>query len=108
MEGSDEDRTAEGPDPLPFVDGPVSPAFRRQVVTLEPGEALAYVEADWRGALVVVERGDLELECRAGGRRRFGSRDVLWLDGLGLARLRNPGHDLTVLVAVRRRDPPPP
>jgi hypothetical protein len=43
VKGSDEDGIAEGLDPLPFVDGPLSRAFRRRLVTLEPGEAMAYV-----------------------------------------------------------------
>jgi hypothetical protein len=57
----------------------------------------------WRGALVVVERGELELECLDGRRERFGRGDVLCLTGVRLRALRNPGHRAVLLVAVSRR-----
>jgi hypothetical protein len=55
------------------------------VVALAPGRARVSDEADWRDALVVVARGDVELECRGGSRQRFGRGDVLWLVGRGFA-----------------------
>ncbi len=90
---------------LPFIRGPLAATFERRVVVVAPGQALPYREAEWRGALVVVEVGQIELECRVGGLRRFGSGDILWMDGLALRWLRNPGRDSTVLVAVSRRAP---
>lgn len=78
--------------------------FRRREVVLPGGGRLAYVEAHWRSALVVVERGAIELHCRRGGVRRFGTGALLVFDGLGLRALRNPGTEPMVLVAHFRRD----
>jgi hypothetical protein len=85
-----------------------SPTFRCRRVTLEPGHEVDYVPADWRRALVVVRRGEIEVETRAGARCRFLRGDMFWFDGLDIARLRNPGHAPAVVVAVRRRWVPRP
>jgi hypothetical protein len=97
--------------PLPFLVERLTQRFSRRVVTLGPGSSVPYVEQEWRGAVVVVERGDVEFECQRGGLRRFGPGDVLWMDGLGLRHITNPGEEPTKLVAVSRRvdaDPDPP
>lgn len=88
---------------ITFLGRPLGPSFRARVVTVAPGGSRPYDEAEWRDALVVVECGEIELECGAGGRRRFGSGEVLWLAGLGLRALHNPGTETAVLVAVSRR-----
>jgi quercetin dioxygenase-like cupin family protein len=77
-----------------------SPTFRWRRVTLEPGHEIDYVAADWRRALVVVRRGEIEVETRAGACGRFVRGDMLWFDGLDLARVRNPGQAPAVLLAV--------
>lgn len=89
-------------DGLPFVDGPVPSSFERRVVEIGPGRSRTFDAADWRDALVVVERGRLDLECTAGGRRSFGTGSVLCLVGLPLRALHNPDSAPTVLVAVSR------
>ena len=68
-----------------------------------PGESRPSGDADWRDALVIVERGDVELECAAGGRRRFSGGAVLWLEGIDLRVLHNVGDGPVVLLAVSRR-----
>jgi hypothetical protein len=68
-----------------------------------PGRARDYDEADWRDALVVVVRGEIELEARAGGRERFARGAVLSLAGLPLRALHNQGAEPAELLAVRRR-----
>jgi hypothetical protein len=73
------------------------------VVALAPGHTWAYDAAEWRGALVVIEHGQIELECLDGSRYRFGRGDSLWLDRLPLRALHNRGHTPAVLVAVSRR-----
>ncbi|MGH2970359.1 MAG: hypothetical protein ACRDK0_15055, partial [Solirubrobacteraceae bacterium] len=93
---------APGGDRLSFLDGPLPPAFDRREVAVAPGRARAYDEAEWSDALVVVERGEIELECMAGGRRRFACGDVLWLSGLPLRALHNLGREPALLVAVTR------
>ncbi|MGH9117540.1 MAG: hypothetical protein ACRD0A_06580, partial [Acidimicrobiales bacterium] len=72
-------------------------------MTIGPGRVLTYEDADWRGAIVVVVEGEVELEGRAGARRRFPRGAVVWTDGLDLRALSNPGRVATVLVAISRR-----
>src|SRR5438067_8903185 len=81
---------------------PLPPSFRRMVTVLAPGGERLYDEADWRDALVVVRRGEIDLECLAGGRRTFREGDVLVLAGLSLRALHNRGTEPAVLVAVSR------
>ena len=73
------------------------------MVTVAPGGERAYDEAEWRDALVIVEWGEIELECLGGSRHRFRCGDVLWLMGLPLRVLRNRGPAPAVLRAVSRR-----
>lgn len=70
---------------------------------LAPGERRIYEDAEWRGALVVVERGVIELECVGGDRWRFEEGDVLYLGGLPLRALHNAGNRQAVLSALSRR-----
>ena len=81
---------------------PLPPRFERWRVAIEPGAERATSAAEWRGALVLVDHGTLEVECRAGGRRRFGRGALLALGCLPVITLRNPGQVPTVVVAVRR------
>ncbi|WP_433272897.1 hypothetical protein ACQPZA_20785 [Pseudonocardia xinjiangensis] len=92
-------------EPLSFLARPPGPGFRTTVVTLESGTTRAFDEAEWSDALVVVESGEVDLECGAGGRRRFRSGAVLCLTGLGLRALHSVGAEPAVLVAVARRHP---
>jgi hypothetical protein len=88
---------------LTFLDRTLPASFELRLVELEPGHQRAYDAEEWRGALVVVERGEIELECVRGGTRRFSSGAVLWLFGLPLRTLHNRGSEQTVLSAVSRR-----
>jgi quercetin dioxygenase-like cupin family protein len=74
----------------------------RTVVVASDGERV-FDDAEWRDALVVVERGQIELECLGDTRWRFERGDVLWLMGLSVRTIRNVGHGPAVLVAVSRR-----
>jgi hypothetical protein len=88
--------------PLPFA-RPLPPAFRRRTVTLDPGDSRPFHPDEWADSIVGVQRGTLELECHDGTRRRFGAGCVLWLTGLPLRALHNPGPEPVFLVAVCRR-----
>jgi len=92
-----------GGDQVSFLERPLPPAFELRAVAVAPGCERAYQEAEWRDSLVVVERGEIELQCRHGYRRRFGRGDVLWLVGLPLRTLHNRGHEPALVVAVSRR-----
>ncbi|WP_219412551.1 hypothetical protein [Pseudonocardia nigra] len=88
---------------LSFLGRKLGSSFVTRVVTIAPADSRPYVESEWRDALVVVECGEVDLECRAGGHRRFGRGAVLSLTGLGLRALHNTGLEPVVLVAVSRR-----
>ena len=81
----------------------MSVAFTRRELVLDPGARRAYDETEWHDALVVVKRGELDVECRAGARMRFVAGDMLWLTGLPLRALTNEGLEPVVLVSVSRR-----
>lgn len=76
--------------------------FLTTELLLLPGAAHAYEPDDWRDALVLVKTGSIELETRSGVRRTFVAGDVLWLAGVPLRLLRNPGPHPAVLEASRR------
>lgn len=80
-----------------------SPGFERGELVLAPGAERVFVVAEWVGALVVVTAGVLELVCAAGVRRRFGAGAMLWLAGLPVESVRNPGDEPVVLLVLARR-----
>ena len=92
-----------GGERLSLLDRRLPPPFRLWTVAVPPGRRLPFDEAEWRDSLVVVEHGEIELECLDGSRERFGRGDVLCLVGVPLRALRNPGRDAVLLVAVSRR-----
>jgi hypothetical protein len=93
-------------DRLSLLGRPLPPVFEVHTVAVAPGRERAYDDADWRDALVVVERGEIELDCRGGASRCYARGEVLWLSGLPVRALRNRGGEHALLVAVRRRAPP--
>jgi hypothetical protein len=86
-----------------MLGGRLPPAFERRVVTIPAGCERAFDEREWRDAIVVVERGGVELECSGGSCHQFRRGDVLWLSGLPLSALRNPGREPAWLAAISRR-----
>jgi hypothetical protein len=95
----------EPADRLSLLDRPLPPEFDLRLVAVAPGRVRPYSEADWRDALVVLHRGEIELECPGGRRKSFQRGDVLWLAGLPLRVLRNRGPEPALLIAVSRRRP---
>lgn len=89
--------------PLDLLLRPDLRRFATRTVRLAPGETLPFQPACWHDALVVVERGDLELICRDGDRHRFRHGAVLCLDGLPVTLLQNPGPVGAVVIAVCRK-----
>jgi len=78
-------------------------AFVVRAVAVAPGCERAYVEEEWRDAIVVVKRGEIELEWLDGTCHRFGRGDLLWLTGLPVRALHNRGSRPALLVGVSRR-----
>lgn len=77
-------------------------SFAARTVTVAPGDSRPHDEDEWQGTLVVVESGEIELRCRAGGRRRFAAGAVLWFTGLNLASVHNPGDEPAVFRGISR------
>jgi hypothetical protein len=77
--------------------------FEVRAVSVEPGVDRIYNEAEWEDALVVVARGELELQAMDGDVRCFGRGAILCLVGLPLRALRSRGTEPALLVAVSRR-----
>lgn len=77
--------------------------FERREVIVAPDRERLYDRDEWRDAIVVIERGQIELEDAAGDRHRFVRGDILSLVGVPLRRLRNRGPDPAVLIAISRR-----
>lgn len=68
-----------------------------------PAQAEHATDPDqWSGALVLIERGALDVECMAGGSRRFAAGDMLAFDWLPIRLLRNRGDEECRLLAIRR------
>jgi hypothetical protein len=86
-----------------FVGRRLPEGFVCREVAIEGRSERRYDEDEWAGAVVVVEEGELELECRGGSRSRFASGSVLFFQSLGLLTLRNPGDAPLLLTAVTRR-----
>jgi hypothetical protein len=49
-----------------LLGGPLPRASQRRVVVVTPGAELPYDESEWHDAIVVLERGDIELACTEG------------------------------------------
>jgi hypothetical protein len=84
---------------------PLPAGFSRRVLRVAPGRELD-LAISAPDAIVVVEEGEVELECRSGTRRRFGRGSVITLARLPVAHVRNVGPGPLVLVAVSRASLP--
>ena len=80
-----------------------SPTFVRRLVMVPPQQPLLYDPADWRDAIVIVNRGKLEIECLGGTRQHFGPGAVICLEDVPLRAIRSAGEEPVVLVAISRR-----
>ena len=91
------------PERLTFLGRLLPSGFEMRVVVVDPGDTRAYQKSDWRDALVVVERGAIQLVASGGSHRGFTTGDVLCLVGLSIRALHNRGPEPAVLVAVSRK-----
>jgi hypothetical protein len=81
---------------------PLPAGFSRHVLRFEPGREVDLEPDRVPDAIVVVEQGELEIECQKGARRRFGCGAMIPLARLPVAHLRSVGASPLVLVAVSR------
>jgi hypothetical protein len=79
---------------------PPPEGFTRRVFRVGPGLALDMDCLRQPHAIVVVEQGVLEIECRGGTSRSFGRGSMIPIARLPVARLRSVGPSPLVLVAV--------
>ncbi|TMK45871.1 MAG: hypothetical protein E6G66_12350 [Actinobacteria bacterium] len=86
-----------------FTERALPPAFERRLITIEPGAYRAFAASDWGDSLVVLECGEIELECLGGHREHVEHGAIFWLAGLPLRALHNAGAVPAVLVAISRR-----
>jgi hypothetical protein len=85
-----------------FLGSRVPRGFQVRRIVVDCGAERTYDESEWLDAIVLVEEGEVELECEQGSRLRFGRGDLLWLVGLPLRVLRCCGSGPVVLLAVSR------
>jgi hypothetical protein len=85
-----------------LLGGPLSPGFRRRVVILKAKSRRAYRPGEWQDAIVLVDKGEIELRCPGQAPRRFRRGDLLSLGGLGLTGIYNHGPGRAVLIAVSK------
>lgn len=79
--------------------------LRMRTLTLTPLETVEYRRSDWADTFVIVEQGNLEIECCSGVRASFGAGAILAFADLNLRLLRNSGADQLVLRALSRIRP---
>lgn len=85
-----------------FFRTPLPVGFVRHVYRAAPGRDVALDPAPPRDAIVVVERGELEIRCTEGGCRRFGRGSMIPIGHVSVAQLRSVGSRPVVLVAIAR------
>jgi hypothetical protein len=95
----------EAPADEPLLRGPLPEGFCRHVFLVAPGHELGLGPGRLPDAFVLVEQGELELECHAGTCRRFGRGSMIPIARLPVSHLRNVGVGPLVLVAVSRARP---
>jgi hypothetical protein len=81
---------------------PLPEGFCRRVFRVAPGRELGLEPGRLADTIVLVEQGELELECRAGTCRRFGCGAMIPIARLPVSHLRSVGRRPLVLVAVSR------
>jgi hypothetical protein len=92
-------------DQVSFLGRAMPPGFAARITSIPLGAELEVEPSEWINALVIVEAGEVELECNRGGREAFGPGSM-FCGWDGLRRVRNTGED-TVLLSVVSRQPKP-
>ncbi|HEX8645743.1 MAG TPA: hypothetical protein VF715_02505 [Thermoleophilaceae bacterium] len=93
---------------LSLLERPPPAWARLRLLLIAAGGKRGYVASEWTGALVVVERGRIELECLEACRWPFAEGSVLCLAQMPLRAVHNPGPGVTVLSVLSKRRTPAP
>ena len=91
--------------PLSLLALRMAPGLERKTVTIAPGDWLPEHITCWKGAIVSVEAGTIEMTTPEGELLRLCTGALLLLDGVEQVAVRNVGDVPVVLAAIRRRDP---
>ncbi len=84
---------------------PLPPAFTSRLITIPPGDTLAYHAPDWHDTLVIVQHGTIDLLPPHGEPYRFSRGAILCLAGIHLRALHNRGPTPATLMAISRKEP---
>ena len=85
-----------------FLSRRVPGSFELRVLVLPAGDRRVYRPADWHDTIIVIEQGELELECKNEVRIYFGRGDSLFLSYLEVIAMHSCGPEPLVLTAVNR------
>ena len=85
-----------------FLGRRVPDEFGVRRISIPPGAERRSIGGEWRGSIVLLERGAVELASAAGARRTFGPGDLLCLDWVDCERIVNIGAEEARLVAIDR------
>jgi hypothetical protein len=90
------------PTPLSFLGRRLPTWVDLRLVVIPPGCTHPFDPGHWRGALIVVERGTIELELDSGRRFPCAQGYIGTLSGLSLRALHNTGERTAVITGVSR------
>ncbi len=93
---------SESRDRLAFIGRRLPPWALLRVFVIAAGAERVFEPSEWRDSLVVIERGQLELQSLDGLCWRRACGDVMFLAGLPLRMLRNDGCETALVSAVSR------
>jgi hypothetical protein len=95
--------STDGEEGISFIGRPAPDWLAVRRVTIPGHGEMAYEPSEWAGALVIVEAGEIELECVRGECARFRAGAVLVFEGLRLRAVRNRSTEPALLSAASRR-----
>ena len=86
-----------------FLGRRVPDAFGVRHITIPPGAERPSADDEWHGAIVILERGAIDVVDPRGDRRRFAPGDMLCLEWVDCERIVNVGEIAAELLAIDRR-----
>lgn len=93
--------SAEGADGLLLPLGNAAETI--EIAELAAGERIPFDPYRWRGRLVMVQTGELHLQCRSGQRAMFRAGSVLSLERLPLVSVSAGTRDAAILLLLSRQ-----
>ena len=88
-----------------FLGRRIPDGFGVRRITVPPGTERRTVADEWHDAIVILERGAIEVVEPSGGRRTFTPGDMLCLQWVACERIVNVGSVDAELIAIHRSPP---